>query len=49
VTETVQNDPSSPFPDLPSIRFDFTLGSAEAVSASGRVGADPSQILKSAH
>ncbi|HEY1759673.1 MAG TPA: dioxygenase [Bryobacteraceae bacterium] len=45
VTETVVNDPMSPFQDLPSIRFDFTLAAADAANASGRVGADPSQIL----
>ena len=45
VTETVANDPASPFPDLPSIRFDFTLAAADA-AGTGRVGADPSQITK---
>ena len=49
VTETTANDPSSPFPELPSIRFDFTLAAAEAKDDSGRVGADPSQILKASH
>jgi hydroxyquinol 1,2-dioxygenase len=53
VTETVAHDPMSPFPDLPSIRFDFTLAAAEAAvhgkAASGRVGADPSQIVKASH
>ncbi len=48
VTETTVNDPSSPFPKLPSIRFDFSLGKATAIDASGRVGADPSQITKGA-
>jgi protocatechuate 3,4-dioxygenase beta subunit len=47
VTETRTDDPSSPFPHLPSIRFDFTLGAKSASEASGRVGADPSQITKS--
>src|SRR5580700_3263567 len=37
VTETVVNDPKSPFQDLPSIRFDFTLAAADAANASGRV------------
>lgn len=45
VTETRDNDPSSPFPHLPSIRFDFNLAAADA-SGLGRVGADPSQITK---
>ena len=46
VTETRLNDPSSHFPELPSIQFDFTLATATAEDASGRVGADPSQIVK---
>jgi hypothetical protein len=45
----VVNDPLSPFQDLPSIRFDFTLAVAHAKGKSGRVGADPSQIMKSGH
>ena len=48
VTETTSNDPSSPFPNLPSIRFDFKLAKATAMDESGRVGADPSQITKTA-
>lgn len=48
VTETVENDPASPFPKLPSIRFDFSLAKATAMDESGRVGADPSQITKTA-
>ncbi len=48
VTETVKGDAASPFPNLPSIRFDFALGKATAADESGRVGADPSQITKSA-
>ncbi len=46
ITETKVNDPDSPFPNLPSIRFDFQLGAAAAKEESGRVGADPSQISK---
>ena len=48
VTETTANDPSAPFPGLASIRFDFRLAKATATEASGRVGADPSQITKGA-
>lgn len=48
VTETKENDPSSPFSNLPSIQFDFRLGKATETDASGRVGADPSQITKGA-
>lgn len=47
VTEIRKNDPSSPFPNLPAIRFDFALAAA-AADGSGRVGADPSQIIKKA-
>jgi hydroxyquinol 1,2-dioxygenase len=43
-----KNDPSSPLPKLPSIRYDFRLAAASKQDASGRVGADPSQITKSA-
>src|SRR5579884_3733103 len=46
IPETVSNDPNSPFPELPSIRFDFTLAAAGEKEATGRVGADPSQITK---
>ncbi len=46
ITEPRAHDPASPFPELPSIHFDFVLGTAAA--GSGRVGADPSQITKSA-
>jgi protocatechuate 3,4-dioxygenase beta subunit len=45
-----QDDPASPFPDLQSIRFDFRLAAVAGEATSGRVGADPSQILqKAAH
>ena len=44
------DDPASPCPDLQSIRFDFRLAALAGEAASGRVGADPSQILqKAAH
>ncbi len=39
------NDPESPFGSLPAIHFDFTLAAA-ADAGSGRVGADPAQILQ---
>ena len=48
ITETKLDDPDSPFPNLPSIHFDFQLGAAAARDESGRVGADPSQIVKRA-
>jgi hydroxyquinol 1,2-dioxygenase len=39
-----KNDPASPFPTLSSIRYDFRLAAAKD-QMSGRVGADPSQIV----
>ncbi len=47
VTDVNRNDPSSPIPNLPTIKFDFQLPAAAAYG-SGRVGADPSQIVKKA-
>lgn len=44
ITAVNRNDPASPFPDLPSIRYDFLLAKASAKDVSGRVGADPSRI-----
>jgi protocatechuate 3,4-dioxygenase beta subunit len=44
VTETNPSDASSPFPDLPSLRFDFTLAAQAKGAGSGRVGADASKI-----
>ncbi|HMD47927.1 MAG TPA: dioxygenase, partial [Bryobacteraceae bacterium] len=35
ITETQLNDPASPFPNLPSIRFDFQLGAAATREESG--------------
>jgi hydroxyquinol 1,2-dioxygenase len=46
ITAVNRNDSSSPFPNLPSIRYDFQLAKASAKDLSGRVGADPSQITK---
>jgi hydroxyquinol 1,2-dioxygenase len=41
------NDPSCPIPDLQSIRFDMKLArEGVADKLSGRVGADPAQIMK---
>jgi protocatechuate 3,4-dioxygenase beta subunit len=48
ITMPKNGDPSSPFPNLPSIQFDFRLGVA-AADGTGRVGADPSQISKATH
>jgi protocatechuate 3,4-dioxygenase beta subunit len=45
ITAPKRSDPASPFGTLPSIHFDFKLASAADVG-SGRVGADPSQIVK---
>ena len=42
-------DPQCPIPGLPSIRFDFRLSrQSEADKLTGRVGADPAQILPAA-
>jgi hydroxyquinol 1,2-dioxygenase len=50
VVDVNGDDPTSPYPDLQSIRFDFRLASLTGESVSGRVGGDPSQILqKAAH
>jgi protocatechuate 3,4-dioxygenase beta subunit len=46
VTRVNGRDAASPFPDLSAIRFDFQLASAAEQDMSGRVGADPSQIIK---
>jgi hydroxyquinol 1,2-dioxygenase len=46
VTSVNQKDPNSPIPTLPSIKFDFKLAHATAKDMTGRVGADPSQIVK---
>ncbi len=45
ITAPKPGDSSSPFSALPSIHFDFKL-SAAADTGSGRVGADPSQIVQ---
>lgn len=39
-------DPNSPFPALPSVHYDFALVAARAGETSGRVGADPAQLVK---
>lgn len=39
------HDSSSPIPGLPSIHFDFRLAASTPKAASGRVGADPSQLI----
>jgi hydroxyquinol 1,2-dioxygenase len=46
VTGIDKNDPNNPIPGLASIHFDFHLAKLAADAESGRVGADPSQILK---
>lgn len=44
------NDPASPIPHLPTVHYDFRLAAAaKSAAMSGRVGADPSQILQKAH
>jgi hydroxyquinol 1,2-dioxygenase len=45
VAEVKDGDAASPMKGVPSIRFNFTLAAAKD-ALSGRVGADPSQIIK---
>jgi protocatechuate 3,4-dioxygenase beta subunit len=47
VTSPRTDDPDAPVKGIPAIRYDFRLGRASA-DESGRVGADPSQILSAA-
>ncbi len=44
ITDPKLDNPDSPFGALPSIHFDFSMAAAQD-ALSGRVGADPSQIL----
>lgn len=46
VVKVTDPDPSSTFPKLPGIKYDFVLAAAGKGEGSGRVGADPSQITK---
>jgi protocatechuate 3,4-dioxygenase beta subunit len=46
VTGIDKHDPDNPMPGLASIHFDFHLAALASAADSGRVGADPSQILK---
>jgi len=46
VVSVQPNDPASPIPNIPSIHYDFTLGALAGDAVTGRVGADPSQIVK---
>jgi len=45
ITAPKPANPESPFVNLPSIHYDFKLAAVQD-AASGRVGADPSQIVK---
>ena len=45
VVQVDKNDPNSPMAGYPSIHYDFKLVLA-ANEGTGRVGADPSQIVK---
>jgi catechol 1,2-dioxygenase/hydroxyquinol 1,2-dioxygenase len=46
VTDVKDNDAQCPIPDMPSIEFNFQLAATTAADLSGRVGADPKQIVK---
>jgi hydroxyquinol 1,2-dioxygenase len=48
VVEVNKNDSASPYPNLQSIQFNFRLAGLTGEAVSGRVGADPSQILSQA-
>ncbi len=47
VVSAVEHDPASPFPGMPSIRYDFELAAASGADT-GRVGADPARLLPAA-
>lgn len=44
VVSTVADDPAAPVRGIPSVRYDFQLA-REAAAGSGRVGADPKQVM----
>ncbi len=44
VVNPVEDDPGSPVPGIPAVRYDFRLAVSTA-SGSNRVGADPAQIM----
>lgn len=48
IVKPVKDDPNSPMKGYPSVHFDFKLGRA-AAEGTGRVGADPAQIVKASH
>ena len=46
VTDVRHDDPNCPVPGMASIEFNFELAAATAADLTGRVGADPKQIVK---
>jgi hydroxyquinol 1,2-dioxygenase len=46
VVNVKENDPAAPMKNLPSIQYDFRLAALAGDAVTGRVGADPSQIVK---
>jgi len=46
VVQVRQNDPASPIPGLSAIAYDFCLAALDASEGSGRVGADPSELVR---
>ena len=40
-----ENDPNSPFLNLPSVAYDFVLAASSGDRHLGRVGVDPSRII----
>ena len=49
VVDVKHSDPKSPIPGMPTIPYDFHLSPVAAGVGSGRVGADPSQIVQTTH
>jgi len=46
VAEVEKGDAGSPLTNLPSIHYDFQLAAVDSAIGSGRVGADPEQLIK---
>jgi len=44
-----KNDPASPIAGMPAIGYDFRLAPVATGETSGRVGADPSEVVRAAH
>lgn len=49
VVRVNKNDAGSPVPGLPSIAYDFVLAPVAVGEGTGRVGADPAQLVRATH